>query len=455
MEVTNRLINIFNEYLCIDVVNKYSSVQLRNNIHGINIKDAVYYKFLYTDINETKQHSISYINCINNKNISRQAYDKKEANVPIEIYQLILKEINICLNNNIFDDKLIAVDGVYNNDNKRNVVLNLGLFNITDNIPVDIKFYGHQNRNKEVDVFINYINEDIDKFKNAIFVADRLYFNYKLLNFLDKNNLKYIIRIKGRGNNLDENKPLSKYLKNFSQIANIRKNSRVIKYKGTINKTVYGSKKKGIVKKKYIEVINDCLLVTNLPKNDKYSDEKLLDNYRSRWSIEVFFKHIKNNFKFKNMNEKNIYSYKKMYICELILTNIANLIEKYFWKKNKKDLVVKKKNKTETKCTHEINKSHLMRGIYDSLLYDIIYSKTNQKKVSNFFNNYIITIKNECDRSFPRNSKTPFTKWYVKGYSELTKYSKIINAIENKTIDKLNKNLKMIANKVMLIDKNK
>ena len=50
----------------------------------------------------------------------------------------------------------------------------------------------------------------------------------------------------------------------------------------------------------------------------------------------------------------------------------------------------------------------------------------------NIFNkSYIIIITNEKDRSFSRNAKTPFTKWYIKGYSEMTKYAKIVDAILN------------------------
>lgn len=50
-----------------------------------------------------------------------------------------------------------------------------------------------------------------------------------------------------------------------------------------------------------------------------------------------------------------------------------------------------------------------------------------------------------------RNSKTPFTKWYIKGYSNLTKYAKI-DAIINDTVNKLNKNLKSIAKNIISIN---
>jgi uncharacterized protein YukE len=61
-------------------------------------------------------------------------------------------------------------------------------------------------------------------------------------------------------------------------------------------------------------------------------------------------------------------------------------------------------------------------------------------------------MKNASDRSFPRFAKRAFTKWYIKGYSEMTKFAKIIDAVINGTINKLNKNLKMIAKKIISIN---
>jgi len=69
-----------------------------------------------------------------------------------------------------------------------------------------------------------------------------------------------------------------------------------------------------------------------------------------------------------------------------------------------------------------------------------------------FCNTYIFFIKNDNDRHFPRCSKTPFSKWYVKDYSESSKYGKIIDALLNKTVDKLHANLKVIAKNILKIN---
>ena len=62
-----------------------------------------------------------------------------------------------------------------------------------------------------------------------------------------------------------------------------------------------------------------------------------------------------------------------------------------------------------------------------------------------FWKSYIKQIKNEVNRSFPRVSKTPFTKWYVKSRILISQYAKILEAIDTNTIDSLSKNLKRKA----------
>ena len=123
---------------------------------------------------------------------------------------------------------------------------------------------------------------------------------------------------------------------------------------------------------------------------------------------------------------------------------MLNGLTKYYEKKHP----INKKTKD---ATYKINESHLIKGIFDYLLHYIINGKLTDIKLDNFCELYIKIIRNKPDRTFPRTSKTPFTKWYVKGYSNLNKYMKIINYL-NKKIQKLNKNLKTIAKRVISID---
>jgi spore germination protein GerM len=90
--------------------------------------------------------------------------------------------------------------------------------------------------------------------------------------------------------------------------------------------------------------------------------------------------------------------------------------------------------------------------MFDKILKKIVYGSLNQESLDTFCKRDIKTFSNKTGRSNPRRSNTPFTKWYVKDYSESAKYKKVINAIINNTINKLNKNLKSLAKRITIID---
>ena len=91
-------------------------------------------------------------------------------------------------------------------------------------------------------------------------------------------------------------------------------------------------------------------------------------------------------------------------------------------------------------------------GFYEYLIYDLIHGNLEKDKLNAYCKNYIKIVKNATGRSFPRTAKTPFCKWYVKGYSIVSQMSKLLSAVLNGTTDKLNKNLKMIAKRITSVD---
>ena len=451
MSIIKDIADTFKNCCNYKTINGLSDIKLRNKINGIKLTDVIYYRFMYTNKSTTKQEIVSNVNNINDSNFTRQAFDSKDINISVKFYEHLFNQIKMLygkVSSPNKDDTILAnntilsIDGTYNTCLDRKPMLNLGIFNVSQDIPVDISYSGNQNRNKEVKAFLSYVKNNINEFKNVIFVADRAYFKYDLLKFLIDNNLKFVIRVKGSGNNLNSKHKIKKYSMKYDTIKEVRKYTRIIKCKKTYEKTVNACKSKKFIKKIKIKIKNDCILVTNL--NNKYSNKIILDIYKSRWDVEVFFKHIKYNFKFQNLNEKNINQHKKMYFCELILMYIVRLIENYYLKNNKN------KNNKDSQYINKINRSNLIKGIFNSLLYDIINNSVNNEKSYNSINRYIIINKNKIGRSFPRSSKTPFTKWYIKGYSEMTKYAKIVDAIKNNTVDKLNKNLKTLAKRIKI-----
>ena len=253
-----------------------------------------------------------------------------------------------------------------------------------------------------------------------------------------ENNLKFIIRAKFEAKNLDPINELNCNISNYETILNVKRNVRVVKYDNIIEKKIFASNTKKKIKEYNCKIINNCIIVTNLLDKEIYNDAKILDLYKSRWDIEVFFKYIKNNYKFQHLKEKSQMKYRKMYLCELILTHIAKLIENYY--ESKHTIKNKKQN-----MTYKVNYSNLINGIFDSILDNILNGTPNEEILDKFCKSYIKIVQNRKNRSFPRTSKTPFSKWYIKGYSNQTKYMKIIEAILNDKVHELNKNLKTIA----------
>lgn len=443
----SKLSNIFTEYCDYKNINNISSVKLRNHKNGIQPVDAMMYRLMYSNINVTKEEVTSKINDINKTSFTRQAYENKENNIPVTVYENILsnlREYYNCYYGNEDNFKLLAIDGTYTNDINMKDTLNLGIYNVDDGIPVDIVSYGKEGKNREISSATSYIKSNMDIFKNNIIVVDRGYFSYKFINFLIENNLKFIIRVKGEAQYLNGEKKINKSMKDYECILNAKNNARIVKYDKILRKTIYTNNKKKKNEQHTIEIKNNCILITNLSA-DKYPDDKLLFMYKSRWDIEVFFKYVKNNFKFQHATEINATNMKKMYICESIIIYIAKIMDAY-------DIEKHRKKYSNDNYTRKVNKSNMISGIFDILLPKLFNSRIYRKHIDDFCTRNIKYSYNKIDRNFPRTAKKPFSKWYNKGYSDQTKYFKTINAILNGKVDDLEKNLKTIAKRIISVN---
>ena len=186
-------------------------------------------------------------------------------------------------------------------------------------------------------------------------------------------------------------------------------NVRIITYKDTINLIKKDDKDNNIKLKQIIE----CNIITNLDIN-KYNDEQIKKVYLSRWSIEVFFKLLKSNFKFSNLKENNkintINEYNKLYYSILIIIYISHMIDKINDKYNYK-------NKNKNNYSIKTNKSLLITGI-KLILKSIIKGILNKNDLFNISKSFLIKINIIKDVYNPRISKTPHSKWYVQLYAE-------------------------------------
>lgn len=437
-KLTKELNNLFidSDYYIKKILNE-KNIKTRNK--KLSFKDALKYKFLYAYKNETKSQIVSDLNFDNYK-ANKSNYYKKEQKIPLEYYQHLLNKVKQLFNNyskNNLEYNVIAVDGTYNNTNFKNdktleTTLNMGFYDVSNCIPIDIVLKNHNNKNKEIEGIIDYISKTNIDLQKVIFVMDRAYFSYELFKLLNEKNIKFIIRIKNNCDHLDKNKERKKKITKH-QLNYVR----FISYSANITETKKNKNNENITIIRTLE----CNIATNL--NETYKDDTIKKMYTSRWDIEVFFKLIKNNFKFSNLTEHNTKTnecYCKTYI--IILINC--ILERIF------ELIMEEPNNINNKYSIKYNKSLAIYGLKKIIL-KIISSTLDTNQIVNYFNNYLQIIYSEKNKNNPRVSKRPFTKWYVKAYSDFYKYSKIIDCIENDTLSELNKNLKSEALTIQIV----
>jgi len=114
--IHNLLNTIFNKHL--------SEIYKNNKIIRSEISEdkLVYYKFKYSEKEETKQNIVSNINFKFNTNHNASSYYRKEKNISLTTYENILtdiKKLYLKINNNNSDNNnsLLAIDGTYGNTN--------------------------------------------------------------------------------------------------------------------------------------------------------------------------------------------------------------------------------------------------------------------------------------------------------------------------------------------------
>lgn len=429
----------------------------------IEYSDVLYYKLFYAFNNKKKQSIVSKFNFETDKTINRSTFHKKSFDINLQIYKDLFNKVRD-LHNKEFrstdTNKLIAVDGTYNNTNINNIKneletnLNLVFFSIKDCVPLDITYCGSENKNKEILKLKEYITDTKLNDESTVYILDRAYYSYDFLNFLNGLGLKYVVRLRNNSKLIRyKNKILNDSLlinkdenEEINHVFRIAKHETIFKNKETINNTIVRYSK-----------TTSYNLITNL--DDSYTDDDIKDLYKHRWDVEIFIMFLKSNFQFSKLNEHHEYEdenktkeeYDKHYYLILIINYILAMIEKIAFKflipKPKiksKFTTKKKKNKHEYK--HNINKTLLIDGI-QLLIYNIAKGNVTKNDFSKLSKTYV-KFNNVCkDRYNKRSCKTPNTKWYIKGHSKSSELKSILTNlidIKNKVEEpkELNNNLR-------------
>jgi hypothetical protein len=449
----NHIFNDVNKVIS-DMIFKTTKKYSRNN--KLTFNDAILYLFNYCSINKTKLNVVSNLNYNNDINVHPSNYQKKEAKIPLLFYENLFNNIQSLFYekysiNDLNKNRIVCVDGTYNNTNLLNdssleTSLNMGYYDFTNKIPVNIKLKGMEGKNREIKSFIDDIkNKDVST-NNVIFVFDRAYDSYDLFNYMDDNNYKYVCRIKKSCLYLDKEKNKDKISKKKNKIKN--ENVRFILSEHKYELSIKNKKNKKIT----FDKISKCYLITNLNSNE-YDDEKVKKIYLNRWSVESFFKLLKSNYRFSNLTNHTYTNTKTQYhkqnyiiliqyyiirIIDIIYTsNINDLNNHKFNKKNKNKYTVKHNNK------------NMILGL-ELILKEIIDGNVNSNSLYKYSTYYIKKINIQIEIYKPRICKNPSYKWYLKSYAEYYKYNVVIEAIINNNVDSLNKNLKLLASEIRI-----
>lgn len=399
----NKIIKL-GEYFNFLIANKLKNQRFKKT----NNVDGVLFNLLYCQLNKSQDSIIADMNHLNanllkNKlHFTRQAIINRNNQFSVDYFKNIYDnisryiDINFYKNNNEYT--VFAVDGTdcnlrsklnekqfaLNKNENSITALNIGIYNVTKNSPVILELVKHKNERK---AFVDFIN-NTNNYSNNIFLFDRGFYSENLINVLYKKQMNFVCRLK-------KNSLLIKENLNDNYV-NINNNQlRIVSYK--INKNKY-------------------YMATNLPATD-FDIDKIKQLYHQRWAIEEFFKYIKSNFNFSNINILNEDNIRKLIYNELIIAKITEVIIKYNKKKIKENFIV--------------NKHLLSDGLFKHFLPLFVHNKLNNKNIKSFMTNYISIIKSNKNNSNPRICVRPYKKWYYKQYQNKYKNDTLENQLEN------------------------
>ena len=260
------------------------------------------------------------------------------------------------------------------------------------------------------------------------------------MNLLENKNIKYVIRIRNNCIHLNKNKNKKRNNKIINEKPN---NIRFINYIADVEKIKKNSKNKSVK----INIKIECNIATNLDNN--FSDTDIKNIYLLRWSVEEYFKFIKKNFRFSHLTEHNKKTkdcYEKLYIIIQIYSLLIDILENIYESHYKRIY-----NNKNNNYNNNYNRKIMVEGI-PKIINNIINCNLTEDILYRYYKCFIDITYSIKNANNPRVSKIPFTKWYVKSYSDIPMYAKIIDALQNKDLSVLNKNLKLKANTITLME---
>lgn len=419
LDTLNRLQTILHGF-CNDFDKVYTTKSKGTTTH-----DGLYYRLVYSRKEGSAESAAATVNTFRetylsgkfSKTVTRQAFLNRENKITVDdlnnIHSRILSLLNVVTSDTKIE-KRIAIDGMHiallktlsedgyslNKNEEAIDALSICIHDVTLNNPLILNLVKHKNERKA----FRDVAKILQKYRNAICIFDRGFMSTEMIAFLNKHNLRYVIRVKC----------------NYHDIGD--KVDMVIT-------TVHEGTTYPVRLVRYVKNNEDYFLATNLFGSSEYSIPVLTHIYTDRWSVEEQIKYLRNNYRSNNMNERCDDNVNKTMSCKLIVSSILSLIEQLHHRYH------------EMPSNATINRTLLTTGIFNDLLPKLIYKiDLTMDWLERFTKKYIKPyLYNESNRTCERIAVRPFRKWYTKRYLNTGK-SGYVSKSNNNNPNKSKKN---------------
>lgn len=146
---------------------------------------------------------------------------------------------------------------------------------------------------------------------------------------------------------------------NIEYVCRLRKNLKIIN-KDSDDEIIY--KNGNPTRIVHYKINNDDhYLATNLIDKENFTINSLKELYHKRWTVEEFFKYIKQNMDANRINEKTYYDIRKSMYSFMIISRIVDVL-----------CLIKGQHPKST--TQIINKAVLTKAVFDNLILRFIYN---------------------------------------------------------------------------------
>lgn len=225
---------------------------------------------------------------------------------------------------------------------------------------------------------LDYFKETVNHSENSLFIFDRGYPSKNLLEYFEKNNMNYLMRLqKSFSKEIDETSKHDFYvdMKNHKRTMNVR----------VIKLTLPSGEEE--------------TLISNLPCN-QFKTEEFQQLYFMRWGVETKYNTIKNKLQIEDFSGKTVISVQQDFYATMYLSNMVSAI------KMKTDDRIEEDNRSKTlNNTYKTNENLLIGKLKNNLILILLNEDSQQReRLLNRLIHRISTFKVAVvpDRQFPR-----------------------------------------------------